>query len=269
MTDRKANSTDLKKTIRELAIRMVDVKHLMGVVKQGMGADLQYDDYAVSTSFYDGGIFQVAKQKKVNSRGRDTGEFIENPYTENVVKSSKMNITRKSNGEEGWDEKRIKMYKLSLIGWCDSSNSYPIVSQPIVFRQQIVDFKKKYEWEFNHANYIINSERASKSQKEEAQNMLPLFEELFKIDPFPAYYDEKYGFLVKRQVRFTRIVMEMPISATSTYAQEVAKHVEEIEQSTKHKEEFKQEVIAGALHPDRVEYLINKHGIEDGMSTFD
>ena len=107
MTDRKSNSADLKKTIRELAIGMVNVKHMSDTIKAGYGGDLEYEDYAVSTSLYDGSIFQVAKMKKYTSRGRDTGEFIENPYTENVVMSDKLNMTRKSNrDEEGWDEKR-------------------------------------------------------------------------------------------------------------------------------------------------------------------
>jgi hypothetical protein len=271
MTDRKNKSTDLKKAIRELAIRMVDIKHLCDVVKQGFGDDLNYEDYAVSTSFYDGGIFKVAKMKKLTSRGRDTGEFIENPYTENVVKSDKMNITRKSNGDEdGWDEKRIKMFKLSMIGWCDTTNSYPIISSnPIVFRQQIVDFKFKYRWEMETINRILNSDTTTKAEKDEAESMLPLFQELFKIEPFPAYYDEKYGFLIKRKIQFTRIVLDMPEGAKSIYSREVANNEAVIKTSNKHKEDFKQEVIAEALHPDRVEYLINKHGIEDGMSTYD
>jgi transposase-like protein len=63
--------------------------------------------------------------------------------------------------------------------------------------------------------------------------------------------------------------MDMPQNPLYIYAREVADNVKLIKESTKHTEDFKQQVIAEALHPDRVEYLINKHGIEDGMSTYD
>jgi hypothetical protein len=179
-------------------------------------------------------------------------------------------MTRKSNrDEEGWDEKRIKMYKLSTIGWNESTNSFPIVSYPIVFRQQIVDFKKKYASEYRYTNLILDSQWATKEDKETANMYISILEELFKIEPFPAYYDEKYGFLVKRRIEFHRIVWDTSTSPIISFKEEVTRNEELIKKSNKHKEDFKQEVIAEALHPDRVEYLINKHGIEEGMSTFD
>jgi len=133
----------------------------------------------------------------------------------------------------------------------------------------MVDFKSQYAYDLTRINNILNSDVATKEQKENAEGWLPLIEELIKIEPFPAYYDEKYGFLVKRKVSFNRIVMDMPQNPLYIYAREVADNVKLIKESTKHTEDFKQQVIAEALHPDRVEYLINKHGIEDGMSTYD
>ena len=263
--------TTLQKAIRELSIRMVDIANVCDVVKKGYGGDLEMDDYVISTGLYDGSVFQVVREVKRDSRGREkVGEFIENPYTENVVKSEKLNITRKANKDEnGWDEKRVKVYKLSLISWSERTQTFPRISHPIVFRQKIIDFKQEYQWEMNTINRILNDEKTTKSQKDDAKKYMLLFDELLKIEPFSAFYDDKYGFLVKREINFTPIVIGKSMSAKNYYDEEIESNRKMIMESNKSKEEFKEQVIAGALHPDRVEYLINKYGIEEGMSTFD
>jgi hypothetical protein len=247
-------SSKIAKVIRSIAINMVDIKNVCEIVKQGCGADLESNDYTISTNVYDGSVFQV-----------------DSVYTELVVKSDKKNITRKAHKSEGgYEEKRVRVYKLSLLSWDEETKSFPkISSSPFIIRQKIIDFKKMYKYEVDTLNQILKSEYATPKQKEQIRQYLPVFQELFKIEPFPAFYDEKYGFLVKRNINFTRIVDTSTADPKVAYENEIQNNVDIVKKSNKSKEEFKEEVIAEALHPKRVEYLIEKFGIEDGMSGFD
>jgi hypothetical protein len=251
---------------------MIDIKHLTHIIKQGYGADLQYEDYAITSRYYDGSVFQVVKQNKVNSRGREMAELVENPYSEFVRQCDKLDMTKKTHkdDEDGWEEKRIKVYKLSLTSWNDATNKFPVISSPIIFREKIIDFKKIYKWEYEAVKSIANSPKTSQRQKDENATLLPFLEELFNIEPFSAFYDDKYGFLLKRKINFVRIVeVEESGSAMGTIMTEVKKNEEMIKGSYKSQPEFKRDVITEAIHPKRVDYLIEKHGIEEGMATFD
>lgn len=259
--------TDLRKTIRKLAENMTDTHYLARIVREGLGGDLAMNDYAITTHAYDGCVFQVDM-----SCGRNGG-IQPNPYTARVVKSEKLSITKRASDDDetAWEEKRIRVNKLSLISWDSRSQKFPIISNNrIMFREQEIDFKTIYRQDRADAVMVRDSYRSNDMERASAKSSIAVLDELMAIPPFKAFYDSKYGFLVKRKINFTRIVEPFKTLSPHTLIEdEINKNEQTILASAKSQPEFKRDVIAEAVNPKRIDYLINAHGIEEGMAMFD
>ena len=256
-----------RKTIRKLAENMTDILYIAKIAREGLGGDLAMNDYAITTHAYDGSVFQVDM-----SCGRN-GAIEPNPYTARVVKSEKLNITKRASDADdtAWDEKRIRVNKLSLISWDSNAQKFPIISSnKIMFREQEIDFKNEYRQDRLNAVMVLGAQWANDMEKDNAKECIRVLDELMTIPPFKAFYDSKYGFLVKRKINFTRIVEPFKeLIPAKLVEDEINKTEQIILASAKSQPEFKRDVIAEAVHPKRIDYLINKHGIEEGMAMFD
>ena len=257
---------------KKIALYLIDITELCKTIRGDYGFDLNVGDYAVGTNTFEGSIFKVFPRYKPNSK---QPKELPNPYQENVVKSSAINITRRANKEDEniQVELRIQVCKINPMLWNETTQSYGVCSSTILFRQKIIDFSKIYENIYNNINFIINlTTRFSNSNVEDAKTLKKLLEELMKVKPFPAFYDDKYGFLVKRQINQVQIVKLNPttyISASTKLREAVEKNEEMIKDREEKLGDFRADIIAEAMKPERVEKLVNTFGIEAVMSSFE
>jgi len=266
-------NTKLKAKFRQYALGMLDTEHLSEMVRNNVGADIQKGDFVISTHLYDSSVFVVDPIFKRNSR-----EESPNPYEEKVVRSKTLNLSvRAKQDPNATTEMRIKVRKLCLLRWNAESKTYPHMSQEIIFRQQLVDLKKKYTQEHAYTTDILRNRPSyipADAYPQIEKNLLVL-NHLRSIPPFLAFYDEKYGFLVKRRLAMAPIVLEEDTSTqVSTMVEKAVK--ETTDDMDKHAENrvpkentsFYEAILQKALHPDRVESIVKKHGIDGVDATF-
>jgi hypothetical protein len=268
---------DLLKTFRQKATEMVELQHLTSVIGQGLNTDINIGDCVITTTTYDSSIFKCDKLMKGKKE-------LPNPYTELVVKTPVghrtpgMSVIAGRGEKNAFEEKRIKVRKVNLLSWDEEKNFYPYSSQPIIFRQKNIEFRKEYERDLNWWRTNQDSIYMTDEMKEEARGNILLLEKLVKIPPFLAYYDDKYGFLVKRDLMPTRIVFPHGISPFASSVKQVAEQV--IADQVKQMEAtatarvpmtadtFREAVLHEAMKPERIEKLVEKHGIDGAELTF-
>lgn len=255
---------------------MIDVKHIYNIVKHKVGADIKGGDYVITTDTYDSSIF-IVPEKVVITKG-NRRKILPNPYEAMVVKSDKKDITRRATvneTDEATKEKRIKVRKLNLLGWDEETNTYPEQSNDIIFRQRLIDFSEEYSYEIQYARRGIAEgvgQWRTAKMVEELRTSMAILDRLCAIPPFPAFYDHKYGFLVKRELKMTRLVFE-PISqsARDATATAMAEKTNEIVATSAKRDgemSFKEAIAAEAMKPNRVCAYLEKHG-EKGFEMFE
>lgn len=285
---------------------MVDVEHIAQTLLEGMDTDIQTGDIVISTNYYDGGMFIVPELKKprrrqetkTNAQGNKETDVwwedvvVPNPYEENVKDNdpnsrlASLSVRTKKDDPDARKEKRVKVRKLCLFRWDEETNSYPTISGDIIFRQKLMSFADEHRFELNYYRTIVdmrerNEEIYGGERLVEARKHLELLERLVSIPPFQCFYDEKYGFLVKRKIRMNRIVCaenwtNTPFVSKSIHSlindevkQEVKNFKEHLETRESKDVEFKEDIVRTTFRPDRIEKILEKHG-QDGLEkTFD
>jgi len=286
---------DLLKTFRVKATEMIELEHLSSVIKQGLNTDIKIGDCVITTTTYDSSIFKcdrllkhkhkyrwvIQDGRRVQEGYKETTE-LPNPYTERVVLTGNAHRTPgmsvKGEGEEAYDEWRIKVRKVNLLGWDEEKNFYPYSSQEIIFRQKDINFRRDYERDLDWWRTNQDSVYMSDDMKAEARRNIPLLEKLIEIPPFRAYYDHKYGFLVKRDLMPTRIVFPHGISPFASSVKEVVEKVVDVQVKQMEAvasvrvpmtaDTFREAVLQEAMKPERMEKLVEKHGIDGAELTF-
>jgi hypothetical protein len=295
---------------------MLETEHLAKTIRDGMNTDINKNDVVISTRYYDAGVFvadPIYKQKErqrtyKNEQGvketeywNEDGEELPNPYTE-IVRDNDEQSRCKSlsvkckGGADSREERRIKVKKLCLMSWDNEKNQYPRQSGNIIFREREVDFAGQYRYELEYfTGFLENPERyagvVTDARLREARKMKTLLEELVKVPPFKCFYDEKYGFLIKREIRMTQVVFAPAVAGLGfgsrvghdTYvtkglmAGNIKKGLLEtmetaeknfMEHVEKRDVAFGEELIAVAMNPDRVDGLVAKFGVDAVEKTF-
>jgi hypothetical protein len=290
---------DLLKTFREKATEMVELEYITSIIKEGLNTDIKIGDCVITTTTYDSSIFKCDKLTKTKNKKRwviqdgrrvqehyDEEEELPNPYTERVVLTSNAHRTPgmsvKGDGDEAYDEWRIKVRKVNLLGWDESKNFYPYSSQPIIFRQRNVDFRRDLEQSLRYWQDKARSNDAwiTEEMRQEAIRHIPIVQRLMEIPPFRAYYDHKYGFLVKRDLMPTRIVFPHGISPFGSATAMLNAHAKAVDVQVSQMEAvasvrvpmtadtFREAVLQEAMKPERMEKLVEKHGIDGAELTF-
>jgi hypothetical protein len=292
-------TADLIKTFNGIATEMLDIQHLHKTIQDGMETDIQVGDFVITTQEYDSSIFvcdplfkEKARQETyINAAGNRVvrhwteKEPMPNPYMERVVntpKEARMKMTVKAdkNNLEAHNERRIKVRKLNLLGWDADKGEYPRQSIPIIFRQRMVDFRQQHGYNLEYYERILADRPAYVNDKmfEQAQQSAAILRRLVGIQPFLAYADDKYGFLVKRRLAMTRIVLSgggNPHHAASDVVHAAEDQVKAtVNQMLAGAEarvpvgdlNFRESIVKEAMKPERVEALVEKHGV-DGMAT--
>lgn len=292
---------DLLKTFREKATEMVELEYITSIIRDGLNTDIKVGDCVITTTTYDSSIFKCDKLTKTKYKKRwvmrdgrrvqepyEEEEELPNPYTERVVLTSNRHRTPgmsvKGSGEEAYDEWRIKVRKVNLLGWDERTNFYPYSSQPIIFRQKNVDFRQDLEKSLRYWQHKATSNDAwiTEEMRQEAIRHIPIVQRLMEIPPFRAYFDHKYGFLVKRDLMPTRLVFPHGISPwgqvhaetmMNAHAQAVDVQVSQMEAVASVRvpmtaDTFREAVLQEAMKPERMEKLVEKHGIDGAELTF-
>lgn len=299
----------LRKAFSQYAERMVDAGAIYEQVKGEFRTDLKEGDYAVTTCPYDSSIFVVdpvwtdkltKEDKRRNPEARV--KKLANPYEEEVVRSAVVNLSVKASAGIGRGEvrteMRIKVRKLNLLGWVTDrwqykadgtgmekvevpGGEYPRQSDPIIFRQTLIDLRERYGRDLAYARKTLadNPTWMTAEQKARLEGEIPMLEKLVEVPPFVAYETEKYGMLVKREVRQTQILMETTHLADPKRVAEamVGKEVARMEADASRRiagggdgaMPQNEEVVAMAMHPDRMGKLLEKHGWEGAEETFE
>ena len=268
---------DLFKTFRQKATDMLELEHLISIIGQGLNTDIKIGDCVITTTTYDSSIFKCDKLFKNKKE-------LPNPYIEMVVKTPRnhrtpgMSVIAGRNDEHAFEEKRIKVRKVNLLDWDEKTNFYPYSSQPIIFRQKNIDFRHEYERDLNWWRNNQDDQYMTEAMKVEARKNIPVLEKLIQVPPFLAYYDDKYGFLVKRDLMPTRIVFPHGISPFASSVKEVVDRavdvqVKQMETTASVRvpmtaDTFREAVMMEAMKPERMEQLVEKHGIDGAELTF-
>jgi len=268
---------DLTKAFEAYASRMMNTHHLYSLIKHQIGADIKTGDYVISTDLYDSSIFVVPTLVKTRTKKRVP---LPNPYECEVVDSSHNAFTRRATSADTDKRKemRIKVRKLSLLMWNAEKNEYPVQSVDIIFRQRIINFAEQYESELNYARKNVSegvNEWRTAEMIEKMKADIEVMEQLIAIPPFLAFYDNKYGFLIKREVKMNKIVFE-PIHQTNAkeavgqaFTEAKNQLIEEAKKKDEEDLSFKEAIVREALHPKRMGAYVEKHGIDGAMEMFD
>jgi hypothetical protein len=295
--------------IRDFTARageMVNVEHLAKTIREGMRTDIAVGDIVISTCYYDAGVFVVdplhrivEKQRthrnpdgtKWVERWEEDGEEISNPYPEIVKdndpksRSASLSVKCKENDEGSRTEMRVKVKKLCLMRWDEETQSYPRMSQNIIFRSTTMDFAEVYKNDLNYYTGILTSpeKQAYLNPKmiERARTYKAVLERLALIPPFPCFYDEKYGFLIKRELRMSKIVyanegighqqgevLRTGFHSHTDKAVDDLTSTMEAQMRVREASGFNNEIVEVAMNPDRVESIVEKFGIDAVEKTF-
>jgi hypothetical protein len=283
----------LIKEFNKTAEAMVDVEHIANILKDGMDTDIKEGDTIIGTHIYKCGLFKVSELKKATKERDDKGKTIyqklPNPYQEFVRKndqtSRSKNLTIKAHkdDEDSYWESRVKVSRLAMFRWDEETNSYPILGEPIIFREKIKSFAEENYWAEMYYERLLNTNDPwfNEERKTTATKYLELIKRLSQIPPFVCYWNELYGFLVKRNVVMRQIVYgcknqiaepAFSLGPERLIANEVKKTIDDFKAHLTKRNEgssFKEEIVKEALNPSRVEAVMDKHGMEGVDATFD
>lgn len=265
----------------------LDLNALAKTIEDGFQTDVKTGDYVITTDPYNAGVFaidpiykQIHRQEITKVDGVkhtrhwiENGELIENPYTEKVIlRRSRNGNTMSVKAENGTNERRIKVRKLNLLDWDATTNSYPRMSAPIIFRQKLLSFANEYRHELEY--FGEEREWMTQEQKETRLQRCELLTQLVAIPPFLCYYDEKYGFLLRRELNVRQIVMVSAPRYLSLYGgadvvkKEIEKEVKVFKDHIEKRGDIKEEVVMEAMKPSRVEGVLEKHGMDGLEATY-
>jgi hypothetical protein len=287
---------------------MIDINHLAKTIREGMNTDVQARDVVISTRYYDAGVFVIDPLYKVRERQETTrdadgvrhtryweeqGDEIPNPYEETVKDNNEesrcasLSVKCKKGSAGSRVEKRVKVKKLCLMSWDEHKNEYPRMSGNIIFRQRTLNFAEEYKHNYQYYKGFVETPSsygsiATEERLDEARRMKEVLERVMAIPPFVCFWDDKYGFLVKREIRMNRIVfapednglgkfntIRLPDPLTEM-DKEVAQKVKDFEAHLdKRNIEFGEELTAVAMCPERIEGIVEKHGVEGVEKTFE
>lgn len=265
----------------------LDLDALAKTIEDGFQTDVKTGDFVITTDPYNAGVFAIDPIYKQRHRRETTkvdgvkhtrhwledGDLIENPYTEKViVRTSGNGNTMSVKAGNGRDERRIKVRKLNLLGWDATTNSYPRMSAPIIFRQKLLSFADHYRHELEY--FRVEREWMTQEQKDARIQRCELLTRLTAIPPFLCYYDEKYGFLLRRELNVRQIVMVSAPRNLSLYGEadvvkkEIEKEVKVFKDHFEKRGDIKEEVVMEAMKPSRVEVVLEKHGTDGLDATY-
>jgi len=280
---------DIKKAFKAHSIAMLDINHLYKTIKEDFATDIKVGDYVISTDFYDSSIFVVdplVKTSVVQRRGVVNGvrtkinqvvsKQLSNPYEENVIKpeGGMKNITIKAKEKEkgSFTELRIKVKKLCLLDWDEITQTYPRQSIDIIFRQRNINFAELYGKEKKYCEYALTSKYlTNESDIAKLQEDLRILNLLISIPPFLAFYDRKYGFLIKRELKMTRVIMPfLQLDGIRNVKEVIEENVEALKEQVDKKKgdavSLKEAICMEKFKPERVERAIKKAG---GLEHYD
>ena len=294
-------NADLIKTFHAHATAMLDIRHLHKVIQDGMQTDIQKNDFVITTREYDSSIFVCDPLIKHTMRSRtelnqhgvrvvvpyEENTEMPNPYTERVVdtaRDSRVKMTVKADKADttARDERRIKVRKLNLLSWDAEKNGYPRQSEPIIFRQKMVDFSEEHMVRLRYYERLIaNREHwVTDAWMKEAEESVAILRHIVGIPPFLAYADAKYGFLVKRRLAMSRIVLTEGWSGDYSSSPAKTAVKKEIETKVAYMVaradaripdgdiSFRETVVKEAMKPERVGTLVDKHGVDGAEASF-
>jgi len=312
MTTQQQRKTALLKEYNKHISEMIETEHIANTIRDGMDTDISVHDVVISTRHYDAGVFvidPIYKRKERQQTYRDEhgvkhtryweedGEEMPNPYVEMVRDSdegSRLKLSVKCNGGFGSrEERRIKVRKLCLMSWDSEKNEYPRQSLPIIFREKTISFAESYGGDLRYFQSILNrgeefGEYMNPDRLQEVRRMIRILEGLVAIPPFSCFYDEKYGFLIKREIRMRQVVFSTTAfglgskKGTGWGAEQkiLGDALNKIEEGAKEKEknftehvekrpiEFAEELVAVAMNPDRIDSIVEKYGVDAVEKTF-
>jgi hypothetical protein len=194
-----------------------------------------------------------------------------------------LSVKAKKDDPDARQEKRVKVRKLCLFRWNAETNSYPTMSGDIIFRQKIMSFADEHGSMLRYYKTLLASPDRlawlSEARVGEVRKYVEVLERLVAIPPFQCFWDDKYGFLVKREIRMSRIVyattemlaVERGVEGRVEDAKKkvVEDFVEAMEKREAHDTSFKEAVVMEAMKPERVEKIVEKHGIDGVEQTFE
>lgn len=293
----------------------IEIDHLVKTIRDGMQTNISRDDVVISTRYYDAGVFVVDPIYKKRERQQtykdeqgvkhtryweEDGEELPNPYNEWVKNNDEdsrcasLSVKCSEGAFGSREEKRVKVKKLCLMSWDDAKNSYPRQSGNIIFRERTMSFAHKYAYDYAYVSGFEERFKdfpqiATEQRIAETRRVKAILDQLVSIPPFPAYYDEKYGFLIKREIRMTKIVYaptEFGLGSRNGHdnfvtrglmmgdpLEDIKKEIEEKQKNLQaHIEKrdvaFGEELVAVAMNPDRVGGIVEKYGVDAVEKTF-
>jgi hypothetical protein len=292
---------------------MLDIDHLAKTIAEGMDTDIHIGDTVISTHYYEGGMFivpqlSVPRDRQETTRiaggGRQVRTWVEevptaNPYREWVKdnreesRCASLSLKCKEGDLGAREEMRVKVRKLCLFRWNEETQSYPTQSQDIIFRSRVMSFAEEHDYQLRWARGLMadpaRQAGLGEARVAEVRGQLELLERLALIPPFSCFYDDKYGFLIKRTIRPARIVVaeshpQLTVEAgiaplmREAVAVAVKAEVSVFEAHLERREAlavadgrdgFKEQVVMEAMKPERVEALLEKHGDEGVERQFE
>jgi hypothetical protein len=272
--------TLLAKQIYKYAEAMIDVERIVKILSEGadgtgMETDLKVGDIVIGKEDYEQGLFRVKECYEETVIKSDKNSRIQN----HRVKADKSN-------PNSIIEKRVKVEKLNVFDWDDDKQSYKAFKQKdIIFRGVEKSFAEEYEYEKGYYSETVKNITKSPDVIEKANKCLQIVNRLCQLKPYTCYRNDKYGYLIKRNIQMKQIIFESKPASLIKHplkniGVEIAKEVDNetlLIQAHKEKRDsetdlgfgFKEELVMKSQHPDRIEKLIEKHGFEGMESTFD
>jgi hypothetical protein len=290
---------------------MVDVEHLAQTITEGMDTNIRVGDTVISTNYYEGGMFivpqlSIPRDRQETTRdaqgNRDVRMWVEevptaNPWREWVKDNNEqsrcasLSVKCKETDHGAREEMRVKVRKLCLFRWNEETQSYPTMSGDILFRSRLMSFADERGYDLAYTRRVLTDpalDFLGEARRTEARRHLAVLERLVAIPPFPCFYDDKYGFLIKRTIRPARIVVaeSHPVLSVErgvrvmdeAVAKVVEAQVSVFEAHLNRREalavadgraEFKEQIIVEAMKPERVDALLTKHGDDALERQFD
>jgi hypothetical protein len=282
-----STKTRLTNEFRKHATQMVDIEYIAKMMSDGMDTDIKQGDLVIGTNYYEQSLFRVADLKK-HGVHYAPGDEPPNPYEEWVRDNADSRCSgikvKAPKSDDSIKEMRVKVEKLNMLGWNERTQSFPKFpgSNNIIFRQVEKSFAEEHRSDLYYFERIKDekpSKWLSAENIEYARVSWLTLSRLADIPPFVCYWNDKYGFLVKREVNMTPIILKSKapsILKTTNIVNEVKKEAErQVGIMTAHLEKretgshFKEEIVMKSQHPDRMEALLETYGMEGMEATFD
>jgi hypothetical protein len=258
-------SNELTKVFLARAKEMVDVTQLTKMLEYKMGTNIEEGDHVVSSVAYDGSIFVIDPRYDEKN-----DEFLPAAYEERVEDSRDRQVSVKVGTGRGTRrmEWRIKATKLNLLGWDEKHNTFPRQSDPIIFRQMMIDPVQDYALNLEYYRGVVADTRFPRKFRDEAVGYIATLELLAGHPPFLCYHNFKYGVLFKTELDIRPIVLvrKTPERLQAGHLGGAAIQANLAEVKARHEAlhgadlPLAEALAMAAFHPDRVERMEETHG---------